>query len=131
MDLRVSIDAVFTHVPYCDSPSGPDETVDLIEVTNNDSEGGVEEFILGIVRTGEVSLDIFWHADDPVHQEIQAIQRAKEKGSWQLSFPMYAEDNLIDFDGFITGLTRSQDKGDAVKRTLTIKLTGLPVVSTE
>lgn len=130
-ELRIAIASVFTPIPYCGSFSGPDETFDTIDVTTHSSVGGYREFITGLADGGELTCDINWDASEATHQALAAAQTARELTSFQLFWPGYDEDNLMDFDGYVTGLTRSSPTDAQITRSLTIKITGPVDVSTE
>lgn len=132
LELRI-YDGVSAYdaIPWLGAITGPDSTFDTIDVTTHSSEGGWREFIAGLADGGEVTCPINWHADDPQHQALQDAQNARELTAFQLYFPMYDEDNLIDFNGFVTGLTRGGPFDAQITRDLTIKVTGQPLVSTE
>lgn len=130
-ELRISIASVFTPIPFLQSISGPDETFDTVDVTTHSSVGGYREYITGLADGGEVTADINWDAADPAHQALAAAQVARELTSFQLYWPGYDEDNLADFDGYVTGLTRSSPTDAQITRSLTIKITGPVDISTE
>ncbi len=130
-ELRISIAAVFTVVPWVQSITGPDETFDVIDVTTHSSVGGYREFITGLADGGELTATINWHDDETTHAELQAKLVNRELGNFQLWWPGYDTLNLCDFDGYVTGLTRSTPTDAQITRDLTIKITGTVAVSTE
>lgn len=130
-ELRISIAAVFTDVPYVQSISGPDETFDVIDVTTHSSVGGYREFITGLADGGEVTATLNWDADNAAHQALQAALENRELTPFQLFWPGYDTNNLADFDGYVTGLTRASPTDAQITRDLTIKITGPVEVSTE
>lgn len=130
-ELRISIAAVFTPIPYLQNITGPDETFDVIDVTTHSSTGGMREFITGLGDGGELSVTINWAAGEATHQALQDAQTARELTPFQLWWPGYDEDNLMDFDGYVTGLTRGSPMDAQITRDLTIKITGQVAVSTE
>lgn len=129
--LRVWDGAAFLDVPWCGAITGPDETFDTVDVTTHSSTGGYREYIAGLADGNEVTCDLNWHADDETHQLLATIQKTREVTPFQLYWPQYDEENLVDFDGFVTGLTRSSPTDAQLVRALTIKITGEPVTSTE
>jgi predicted secreted protein len=130
-ELRISIAAVFTVVPWCQSITGPDETFDIIDVTTHSSVGGYREFITGLADGGELSCTLNWHDDEAAHAALQAALTNRELTSFQLFWPGYDTLNLADFDGYVTGLTRASPTDAQITRDLTIKITGPVSVSTE
>lgn len=130
-ELRISIASVFTVVPWCQSFTGPDETYDVIDVTTHSSVGGYREFITGLADGGELTCTINWHDDEATHAALQDALTSRELTSFQLFWPNYDTLNLADFDGYVTGLTRSSPTDAQITRDLTIKITGPVDVSTE
>lgn len=132
--LRISIASVFTDVPYCQSITGPDETFDTIDVTTHSSTGGYREFITGLADGGELTVTLNWHPDEATHAALQDALTNRELTPFQLSWSAldnYATLNLMDFDGYVTGLSRSSPTDAQITRDLTIKITGPVDVSTE
>ncbi len=130
-ELRIDIATVFTAVPWVQSVSGPDETFDTIDVTTHTSTGGYREFITGLADGGELTCTINWHDDEATHTALQDAQTARELTAFQLFWPGYDTNNLADFNGYVTGLTRSSPTDAQITRDLTIKITGPVDVSTE
>lgn len=130
-ELRISIASVFTVVPYCQSITGPDETFDTIDVTTHSSAGGYREFITGLADGGELTCTINWHGDEDTHTALQDALSAREITQFQLYWPTISENNLADFEGYVTGLTRASPTDAQITRDLTIKITGPVEVSTE
>ena len=129
--LRIAIDSVYTEIPYLGSITGPDETFDTIDVTTHSSPNAKREFISGLGDGGELTTTINWHADEDTHKELHAANQSREVVNFQLLWPGYTEDNLVDFQGLVTGLTRGSPIDAQVTRDLTIKITGDIEVSTE
>lgn len=131
VELRISIADVFTPIPWLQTVSGPDETFDTIDVTTHSSVGGYREFITGLADGGEVSVTINWHDDEAAHTALRAAQVSRELTPFQMFWPMYDTDNLVDFNGFVTGLPWTTPTDAQITRDLTIKITGAIETSTE
>ena len=130
-ELRIDIAAVFTVVPWVQSITGPDETFDTIDVTTHSSTGGYREFITGLADGGELTCTINWHDDEATHTALQDAQQARELTAFQLFWPGYDTNNLMDFDAYVTGLGRMSPIDAQITRDLTLKITGPVEVSTE
>jgi predicted secreted protein len=130
-ELRISIATVMTPVPWCQSITGPDETFDTVDVTTHSSSGGYREFITGLADGGQLTVTINWHDDEPAHAALETAQAARALTAFQLHWPGYATNNLMDFNAFVTGLTRSSPIDAQITRDLTLKITGPVAVSTE
>lgn len=130
-ELRIDISAVFTVIPWVQSITGPDETFDVIDVTTHSSSMGYREFITGLADGGEVTATINWHDDEAAHTALQAAQTNRELTAFQLFWPGYDTNNLCDFDGYVTSLSRMSPTDAKITRDVTIKITGPVSVSTE
>lgn len=132
--LRIFISPDYVDIPWLQSITGPDETFDTIDVTTHSSVGGYREFITGLADGGELTCTINWHPEEDTHKELQAAQQARDLVPFQLSWAGLAnfdEDNLFDFNAYVTGLTRASPTDAQITRDLTLKITGTVEVSTE
>lgn len=129
--IRVSIDAVFTDIPYAMDITMPGITFDTVETTSNTSPNGFREYIPGLADGGEVTFTLNWHDDEEAHQELWEIQQAREVVDFQVAMPQFDTNNLFDFAAFVTGLPISSPLGDRVTIAVTLKITGNIEKSTE
>ena len=120
---------VFTDVEGCDDFSGPDESKDTIETTSHSSPGGRRQFISGLINSGELTFDLFWTFTEPGQQALYAAFNDREEHNFQMEFPIDVDDNLLTFPGIVTGFGWAAAKDDAVKRSVTIQVTGEVVPS--
>lgn len=130
-ELRIDNGGSWLVVPWTQSITGPDESFDVIDVTTHTSTGGYREFITGLADGGELTVTINWHDDEAAHTLLQTALTARELTAFQLWWPGYDTNNLMDFDGYVTGLTRASPMDAQITRDLTIKITGPVTVSTE
>lgn len=66
---------VFTTIAQITNISGPNISVDTVDVTSMDSVGGWKEFIAGMIDGGEVSIEAFLVADA---SQLEQLARASE-----------------------------------------------------
>lgn len=118
-------------IPWLQSITGPDASFDVVDITTHSSIGGYREKMSGLADGGEVTVTINWHDDEATHQALQDAQDARELTAFQLFWPQYATWNLVDFNAFVTGLTRSSPTDAQITRDLTLTVTGRPESSTE
>lgn len=132
-ELRIDISSVMTAIPYLQGITGPSETFDTIDVTTHSSTGGYREFITGLADGGELTVTINWHGDEATHTALQDAQSARELTNFQLKWPEdeISENNLMDFQAYVTGLSRNSPTDAQITRELTLKITGPVDVSTE
>ena len=78
---------VFTVLAEVVSLSSPGLTADMIEVTNHQSDGGYEEFVAGVIRTGSISVEINWQPTATTHAQILTDIEARDVINFQLIWP--------------------------------------------
>lgn len=115
---------VFTDIEGMDDISGPDEAADTIETTSHSSPGRRRQFIGGLKDSGEMSFDMFWIFNEPGQLALYAAFQDGLEHNFQLEFPVDTTDNLLEFAGIVTAFGWSAPKDDAVKRSVTIQITG-------
>lgn len=130
-ELRISIASVFYPIPYLGSITGPNESFDTVDTTTHSSISYYRDFIPGLKDGGEVTVEINWDPSEATHTALQAANSAAALTSFQLFWPGFDVDNLMDFDGYVTGLDRNSPIDAQITRPLTIKITGPVEVSTE
>lgn len=132
-ELRIEVAAVMTPIPYLQSITGPDETFDIIDVTTHSSVGGYREKITGLADGGELTVTINWHGDEATHTALQDAQQARELTAFQLKWPEdeISANNLMDFNAYVSGLTRASPIDAQITRDLTLTISGPVEVSTE
>lgn len=112
----------FTPIVGCDSISGPEATKDTIETTSHSATGGFRTYIGGLRDSGEVTCDVFWIAD-PSQVALQAAYEADATVNFRVILPD-ATLTTYQFAGFVTNLSWDLPVDDAIKRSLTIKISG-------
>jgi predicted secreted protein len=110
------------------SISGPNETMDTIDVTSHDSPDAYREFIAGIRDGGEISIEGNFIKTDTTGQiALHNDFQAGTKRAWIIKFP--GGSTQISGNGFITAFSPSFPFEDKIGFTATIKVTGKPALS--
>jgi predicted secreted protein len=133
MSDMAAVTPVFTTIFGCGDITGPGATRDTEDVTSHSSVGGYREYITTLRDGGEVTCDIFWVWDE-TQTELDVAFAENPARNWRILFPV-DEDDIDDatgttgyeFSGLITDLSWSSPVAGALKRSLTVKITG-PVV---
>lgn len=104
----------------------PSPTVETIDTTTHGSEGGVREFIAGLIDTGEGSIRINWVPGSASDTLLSAAVMSRAVKAWKINVP--AGTGTRDFNGncIVTGYEKDDvvidDKMTAV---VTIKVSGM------
>jgi len=114
---------VFTEVPDVVSISGPDGSASEIDVTALDSTA--KEFLMGLPDEGTVSLDLIWGGETSNTQQV-ALRTARANQT-QKNFQIKLTDSpqsTYQFNAYVTGWSLTAGVDDAVKATVTLRITG-------
>ena len=110
--------------------SGPSREREAIEVTAHDSPDQYREFVKGLKDGGEVEITLNYdpgvatieHLDDDFEEDdLRAYQ--------VVIFPATADEYTWDFDGLITANGDEFPHDDKMERTVTVKISGKPVLT--
>jgi predicted secreted protein len=120
-----------TAVANVTSIRGPGLRVDTADVSAHDSPSAFEEAVAGIIRSGEVTLDINFEPDDVTHDEtsggLASDLKARTSQSWAIEYPT-SPATFITFTAFVTGLEPAAPFDDKISATVTLKPTGVVTV---
>lgn len=106
---------------------GPKIEREQIDVTSHDSPDQWEEFVFGIKRSGEVSVDVNY--DPSEHDSLLDDFNSSEPRSYQIIWP----DPLATtwtFDAGLTGFEPEAPFDDKLAASLTFKVSGKPEFGT-
>lgn len=126
----------FTVIGGVSNISGPGFAVDTIDVTAHDSPGAFEESIASIIRQGELTLDLNYDPNDPTHSGDPAAATdgmlaalvARAVKNFQLEFPSTPAVEW-SFQALVTGFEPGAPYDDKLTASVTLKLTGQPVLA--
>ncbi len=122
---------VFTTVAEIVTITGPSLSLDMIEMTHHESPGSWEEFVGGILRSGEVTFDLNYIPDDSTQDAstgLIADLEAKTLRNFQMIFPNTAA-TQFDFSAFVTGFEPSAPFDDKLGASVTLKISGQPTLA--
>lgn len=115
---------VIARVTNFTPPSG---TRDIIDVTSSDSPNMTREFIAGLIDPGEASMEIIWDIGTTTDVLLSALLEERAPRTWRATFTQYTPAKTITFTAFLTGFEPDAPLEDAMKASLTLKVTGKPV----
>lgn len=108
------------------SISGPNETMDTIDVTSHNSPDAYREFIAGIRDGGDISIEGNFIKTDTGQIALHTDFQAGTKRAWIIKFPDGT--TQISGNGYITAFSLNFPFEDKLSFTATIKVTGKPVL---
>lgn len=115
---------VFTTIAGVSNISGPSISREVLDVSAHDSANGYREFLGGIKDPGEVSCDINYDPD--VHDVFVDDLDDVNPRNYKIQFPGGA---VWSFPAILTGFEVSAPFDDKLSATLTLKVTGKPVIT--
>lgn len=114
---------VFTTVGEVKDITGPGLTADLVEVTNMDSPSFFKEWLAVLKDGGEVTFDINYVQTSTTQAQLVTDYGNRTRRNFQI-VTTHASPKTIAFAAFITNLGHTFPVQDAVKRAVTLKITG-------
>jgi len=121
-DTTVSPNA-YTEIPDVVSISGPDGSASEIDVTALDSTA--REFLMGLPDEGNVGLELIWGGE--TSNAIQVQLRSARANQTLKTFQIRLTDSpqsTYTFTAYVTGWSLSAGIDDAVKCSVTLRITG-------
>lgn len=116
-----------TLVAQVQSFSGPALSADVIDVTNMASTNAWEEAVVGILRSGDLSMEIVYDPANATHANagsgLLADLIARASTTWTLVFPDAASSEWA-FSAFVTGFEPDMAHDGALTAAVTFKPTG-------
>jgi predicted secreted protein len=89
------------HVGQAQAISGPSESTDEIEITNQDSEGGFKEFVATLQDGGTVTFPVVGAPGDQGQDDLAALKHDRETVRWRIQFP--EDENGVVYGLFFNG----------------------------
>lgn len=114
----------YTIIPQVQSITGPSATAPEIDVTNLQSTN--REFVTGIADYGNVTFTIFLDYTNAQHSGLKTDFDNNTIRSWQKELP---DGTTESFEARVSGIDEEEATDDAVKATITLRLTGPVVLS--
>lgn len=119
----------FSTVAEVKDISGPGITLDVIDVTNQDSPGGFEEIIPTIRRGGDVDFDVNFNPNNATHADAAGglvyMAKARTKLGWRLQLN---EDAgwYVAFDAYVVSFQWKAPVANVLSGTTKLRVTGEP-----
>jgi predicted secreted protein len=121
----------FTTIAEVRDISGPELSLDTVDVTSHDSAGGWEEHVATILRSGEVTFDVNYIPTETTHDAgtgLIADMVARELRNFQLVFPDVGA-TTWSFAAYVTGVSPAMPVAEDLLASITLKLTGQPTLA--
>jgi hypothetical protein len=122
----------FTTIAEVKDITGPGVTLDVIDVTNQDSPGGYEEIIPSIRRAGEVDFDVNFDPASGTHDGATGLlylANNKVKRGWRLQLNDTGG-SYWSFDGYVVAFQTKSPVAGVLSGTTKIRVTGQPTIKT-
>ena len=120
----------FTEVAYVSNISGPSLALDTEDVTTHDQASAFEEVVATILRTGDITLDIFYDPDEGTHDASTGLltdYEAKTLRNFQIRFPTTGKVQW-SFAAYVTGFNPGAPVGGALTASVSMKISGVPTL---
>jgi predicted secreted protein len=109
--------------------SGPGLSLDTEDVTTHDSTGAWEEHVGTILRSGEITLDLVYDPNEGTHDGSTGLVYMLDYGlpvGFSVVFPTPV---TWSFAAIVTGFEPSAPHDGALTASVTLKLTGVPILA--
>lgn len=106
----------------------PVGTVTPIDITNHQSDDGYREFVTGLKEGGDITVDInYLPQTHTVFTDLlnPAVGSTGTK-TWRIELPL---GHKWDFDALLTGFDISAPVDDKLSATVTLKISGRPILT--
>jgi predicted secreted protein len=105
---------------------GPDLSTDTDEITNHDSPDGVEEFLVTIKRTGEVTFPLVFNGADASHDPDTGLLKAWEDRSLDDYVMTFPDSSAWTFAAYVTGFSMAAPVDGHLSADVTLRPSGAP-----
>lgn len=120
----------FTEVAYVSNISGPSLALDTEDVTTHDQASAFEEVVATILRTGDITLDLFYDPDGGTHDATAGLLNDYENKTlrnFQIRFPSTGKVQW-SFAAYVTGFNPGAPVGGALTASVSLKISGVPTL---
>jgi predicted secreted protein len=120
----------FTTVAEVKDITGPQVSLDVIDVTNQDSPGGYEEIIPSIRRAGDVDFDVNFNPTNGTHDGTTGLvylANNKVKRGWRLQLQDSGA-HYWAFDAYVVGFQNKAPVAGVLTGTTKLRITGQPLL---
>ncbi len=109
------------------SITGPDLTADVIDVSSHDSTNAWEEAVIGLLRSGNVTMEVVWDPADAFYKNAGTGLAADYLGRASTTYTLEFSDSATTewtFSAFVVGLSPSAPVDGMLGLSVTFKPTG-------
>jgi predicted secreted protein len=125
LEILTTLPSTYTLIGELTNIGGMSLGADTIEVTNHQSLDGWEEFVAGVKRSGEVSIEGNFVPTDLGQLELIEMINSGAKEVFRITFP-FADPYIWSFGGLVTEFTPDAPFDAAATFSGTIKVSGKP-----
>lgn len=121
---------VFTTIAEVKDITGPAVSLDVIDVTNQDSPGKYEEIVPSIRRAGEVDFDCHFIPQDAT-QDADSGLLWLANNAFKRGYRLQLQDGLSSywaFDAYVVGFQTKAPVAGVLTATVKLRITGQPTV---
>ena len=113
---------VFTTIAEVGTISGPSQSSEFVDVTNQDSTA--REFIAGLVDPGEISFTMNYIPQNATHKALLTDFTDKSVDEYELAFPTGSAADKWSFKAAVTGAEVSAPIDGPMQLSVTLKVSG-------
>lgn len=121
-----------TAVVNIESIEGPEQSVEMLDMTAHDSGSSYREMRPSFIDAGEVSLTIQWDPNDATHKNaasgLRALLAGRTLTTFGITYPTTPASADV-FTGYVTAFTVSAPFDDKLMADVTITLSGAPTLA--
>jgi hypothetical protein len=115
--------AIYETVPGLRDITGPDVSVDWLDLTTHDSPNSTEEGIPTIHRSGEVRAEMIYDPANSVHQALLTDKQSKRLGTWRVVMTDPSA-TYVQFSAYVISLGFSFPVAGALQQNFILRPTG-------
>ena len=121
----------YTTIAEVKDINGPETSVDVVDVTNQDSPDNFEEILPTLKRGGTTSFDINFVPTDPTHDSstgLLSYLNARSLQDWQIIIP--TSGLSVQFQGYVVKWGPKFPTANAATASIDIRVSGPVVIAT-
>lgn len=106
--------------------NGPELSTDTDEITNHSSVDGVEEFLVTIKRTGEITFELVFNGNLPSHADGGGMYQAwvdRSLDDYEITYP---DGSTWDLEAYVTGFSMAAPVDGHLSADVTLRPSGSP-----
>jgi predicted secreted protein len=120
--LQVDKTGTYTTIAEVKDINGPETSVDVVDVTNQDSPDNFEEILPTLKRGGTTSFDINFVPTETTHEDLLAFLNARSNEDWQIIIP--GTGKSVQFAGYVVKWGPKFPVANAATASIDIRVSG-------